>query len=128
MLITKIMVGLVILGSLYANGTKLETDPPVILSPKEYISLYAYQYGAAEKELMTVAQCESNFNPKVYGDGGSSHGLFQYQKPTFVRMSKLLGQELDYHSYHDQAKLTAYIFANHPKMKREWTCWRKFYT
>ena len=39
-----------------------------------------------------------------------ANGIFQYHKPTWDRYSRLMGEELDYHSAHDQAKLTAFIF------------------
>lgn len=42
-------------------------------------------------------------------------------------MEKLFGEDLDYYSYNDQAKLTAFIFANYPRSKTEWTCYRMFY-
>ncbi len=97
-------------------------EPPKVLSVKETISYYASINEVSERELMLVAKCESSFNPKATGDGGRAKNIFQYHKPTFDSFSKLLGEELDYHSYNDQAKLTAYIWANYPKYKSHWTC------
>jgi len=106
-----------------------ELNIPVVLTPRQYVSLYALQYGAVETELVKVGGCESNFNPNAihYNDGGKgkhSVGIFQYQRSTFDGFSKLLGEELDYYSYHDQAKLTSFIFAKHPRLKSHWTCSR----
>lgn len=98
---------------------------PVVKTPKEQISFYASKYGASEKELLAVAKCESQFNPKAVGDKGKAKNIYQYHKPTFDSFSKLMGEKLDYNSYHDQAKLTAYIFSKHPKLKSHWTCWSK---
>ena len=106
--------------------TELEIPLPTP-TPKEYISLYAKKYNAVEKQLLAVASCESRFNPKAVGDGGSARNIFQYHKGTFERFSDLLGEELDYNSYHDQAKLTAFIFAKYPKLKTHWTCWSMLY-
>jgi len=102
-------------------------------TPRELITQYALQYGASEKELLKVATCESSLKPSAihYNDGGKSRhsfGIFQYQESTFERFEDLLGEDLDWYSYHDQAKLTAFIFANYPKMKTQWTCWRINYS
>lgn len=101
-------------------------------TPQELISLYARQYGASEKELLTVAKCESGFKPNAVhtndgGKGKHSVGIFQYQESTFNGFAKLLGEELDYYSYNDQAKLTAFIFAKYPKLKTHWSCYRIHY-
>lgn len=133
--IIKILVCAFLL-SLLVYPTKSIADPEIIISkpltPQESISYYAHIYGAIEKELLTVAKCESRFNQDQinYNDGGKgkhSVGIFQYQYSTFLRMEKLFGEDLDYYSYNDQAKLTAFIFANYPRSKTEWTCYRMFY-
>lgn len=101
----------------------------IIPTPKEYISLYARQYGAVESELLKVASCESKFKIDAihWNDGGKSKhsfGIFQYQKSTFDRFDDLIGEDLDYYSYHDQIKLTAFVFAKYPELKSHWTCSR----
>lgn len=103
--------------------------PPATLTPKESISFFARLYGASEIELLKVATCESNLNPNAihYNDGEKgkhSVGIFQYQRATFDGFAKVMGEDLDYYSYDDQAKLTAYIFAKYPKLKSHWTCAR----
>ncbi len=98
------------------------TQPAKVLSVQETISYYAELHGANEKQLMAVAKCESSFKPSIKGDGGSAYGIFQYHKPTFDAFSKLMGEKLDYYSYSDQAKLTAWIWVHYPKYKSHWTC------
>jgi hypothetical protein len=112
----------------FAKPTTIE-EIQIPITPKEYISLYALQYGASEKELLKVAMCESSLNPNAihYNDGGKgkhSVGIFQYQERTFDGFDDLIGEDLNYYSYQDQAKLTAYIFAKYPKLKSHWTCYR----
>lgn len=104
--------------------TKTGIEPQPVLSPQDYIVKYSQEYHAPEKELLLVSKCESNFNPNAIGDGNKAKNIFQYHEPTFNRYEKLLGEDLDYNSYHDQAKLTAFIFANYPKEKKAWTCAR----
>ena len=98
---------------------------PIPTDVKGIISYYADKYNASEHQLMTVAKCESTFNQKAIGDSGRANGIFQYHKPTFDRFSKLMGEELDYHSANDQAKLTAYIFTRYPQYRSHWTCFSK---
>ncbi len=108
------------------------TELEIPATPSQLISMYARQYGASEKELLIVAKCESRLNPDAihYNDGGKgkhSVGIFQYQKSTFDGFDNLIGEDLDYYSYNDQVKLTAYIFAHYPKLKSHWTCYRIHY-
>lgn len=105
------------------GSTYIPVDPRT-LSPREVITYYSNLYGADEVTLMKMATCESTMNPKAIGDGGRARNIFQYHKPTFDRYSKLLGETLDYHSYHDQAKLTAWLYVNHPEELRAWTSFR----
>jgi hypothetical protein len=96
-------------------------------TPREFISLYALQYGAVESELLKVATCESGLNPNALHKndgkkGNHSVGIFQYQRQTWERFSDLMGEDLDYYSYADQAKITAFVFANYPQLKSHWTC------
>ncbi len=91
---------------------------------EELLTLYSDKYSSNRSNLRLVGVCESGLrqvtNPN---DGGSpSIGIFQYKKGTFERYSKLLGEELDINSIHDQIKLTAFIFAEYPKEMRAWTC------
>jgi len=89
----------------------------------QMIECFANLYGASKEELTIIAKKESNLkpNPKGHNDGGNAYGVYQYHKPTFIRFSKMMGEELDYYSYYDQIKLTAWIFANKPELKSHWT-------
>lgn len=93
-----------------------------VLSVKETIAFYAELNNTSYTEISKVAFCESSFNPKAKGDSGRAFGVMQYHKPTFEAFSKLMGEELDYYSYNDQLKLTAWIWANYPQYKSHWTC------
>lgn len=106
----------------------VKIEPPKVLSVTETIKLYAELHQVSEIELLTVAKCESGYNPKAIGDGGKAVNVFQYHKPTFIAFSKLMGEELDYYSYTDQAKLTAWIWKHKPGYKSHWTCYTKFYS
>ena len=105
----------------------VKVEPPKVLSVTETISFYAELHGANLSELLTVAKCESGYNPKAVGDGGRAVNVFQYHRPTFNSFSKLMGEELDYYSYLDQSKLTAWIWVHYPSYKSHWTCYTKFY-
>lgn len=90
-------------------------------TPEELITYYANMYGADVDELLKVAQCESKMGKDNIGDSGNAIGLYQYWNDTWLRFSKLLGEDLDINNMNDQARLTAYIFANHPELKTHWT-------
>ncbi len=124
---TKTIIAVLVFASLLGyQPQRTDAEPQVILTPKEYISLYASNK-AIEKELLLVAKCESNFKPTAthHNDGkkgSTSYGIYQYKIGTFEYFSKLMGENLDYYSYHDQIKLTAWIFANRPDLKKHWSC------
>ena|ERR1035437_7298959 len=127
----KIIIVLIFLGYFLSFGHTIADYPQIVTQPSinELISIYAREYGASEKQLLVVSVCESKLNPNAihYNDGGRgkhSVGLFQYQKTTFDAFADLKGEDLDYYSYNDQIKLTAYIFANYPELKSRWTCAR----
>lgn len=121
---------LCVLASLLAMPTKAMTDESLyehfifeaFFTERDYIQYYASKYDAPTQQLLTVAKCESTFSQEAVGDNGKANGIFQYHKPTWDRYSKLMGEELDYYSAHDQAKLTAFVFKNYPNEKRAWTC------
>lgn len=130
-MIKKILIGLCFIGlGLILKVANAEAPERLVseFTVPELVSYYSAFYGASEVELFNVGTCESNLrqvtNPN---DGGSpSIGIFQYKVGTFARYSKMLGEELDINSIHDQIKLTSYIFAEHPKEKRAWTCARTY--
>lgn len=116
---------LVILTAITLSPGSIDADiaPPKPLTVQETIVKYAQVFAVPEKELLTVAQCESGFNPKAIGDQGHAVNIFQFHKPTFETYAQKLGENLDYYSYHDQAKLAAYMFSI--KQQKHWTCWIK---
>ena len=93
-------------------------------SVKGIIVYHAQEQELNETKLLNLSQCESSFIWDAKGDHGHARGIFQYHKPTFERYSKMYGQKLDYYSSEDQAKLTAWVWKNHPKEMRAWTCYK----
>ena len=111
---------------------KEEVTPMEVIELKDGITVEQYEmfdkyskiYGANFDDLIMVAKCESRYkHENLYGDKGTSYGIFQYQAPTFKRYSSLMGEELNYKSEEDQIKLTAFIFAKHPEERKAWTTW-----
>lgn len=91
------------------------------LSPQEQVQHFAKIYGADIDLVNVVIECESQWNVKARGDGGRSFGIFQFQKPSFERMAKAFGEELDYYSYYDQIKLGVWALEN--GYGNEWTAY-----
>lgn len=91
-------------------------------SVERQIVYYANLYGFDSEIGLKVAECESNFSNKAIGDSGKSKGIFQFQKETFNRHSKQMGETLDYTSAHDQIKLAMWSMSN--GNAREWTTYR----
>lgn len=97
--------------------------PPKPLTPQEYIKVYAKEYEVSEKLLLSVAYCESKYNEKAIGDNGKAYGIFQFHRQSFDRFKKELGEDLDYSSAKDQAKLAAFAFSK--GYQHHWTCFEK---
>lgn len=98
------------------------------LSDKEYIKLYAKEFGVDSELLYDVMMWESS-GKKVVGDGGRSFHEFQWQKPTWELYQKMYSQEFgetkfDINSLHDQIKLTAYAFSKGEPARNMWTVYR----
>ena len=108
-----------------AKPTRAEA--PLTPSVKDLIITYADKYNTDETVLLKVAKCESGLKTNVYGDGGKAYSVFQYHQKTFDRFSDLFGKDLDYKSAEDQIELTAWVFAEHPELRKHWSCWTKFY-
>lgn len=123
----KIIVGIVLIISLLVLTTKVIADPLEIVKPK-YLSIeqqvvyFSALYGVNPNLMLSVMNCESEGNQNAKGDGGRSFGIFQFQKETWSRISKDMGEVLDINSTHDQAKLASWAFAN--DYEREWTSYR----
>lgn len=97
--------------------------PPKVLSVQETIVKYATVYRAPEKKLESLFRCESTFRQNVIGEEGEI-GVGQFKPDTFKRLAKLMGEELNIHSYSDQIKLVSWLSVNHPNEMRNWTTWR----
>lgn len=83
-------------------------------------------YTAPLDQLMVVGKCESGFRQSAIGKAGEI-GTFQYFQSTWDGMSKAMGETLDINSQSDQIKLTAWVFANHPEWKTQWSTWKVWY-
>lgn len=91
-------------------------------TPKELAEHYTTISQGEAKYTSAVIRCESQYNPKARGDSGRALGVGQFHKPTFERLSKLMGEELDYNSYYDQTKLLAWSLDN--GYGANWTAYR----
>jgi len=112
------------------DSVKWDTKPivPTDLSPVEYIKIYAEKFGVDPNLLYSVGMCESGLSTKYpIGDNGHSFGMFAYFKSTWERYNTLynartgLLEDLDITSYHDQIKLTAFVFSLGETSRKEWT-------
>ncbi len=134
-LMTLLSVGAAI--TLYPSRIKADIlpvtiEPPKPLTVQETIVKYAVQYAAPEKELLSVAKCESGFDPNRKGDYKNgvylALGEFQIHEDTFWGWEKEFfletSEHLDYQSSHDRIKLTAWIWVNRPQYRRAWTTYR----
>lgn len=127
MQLKSIIVGLCLISSLLGFPSKLIAEPleivnPVNLTLDEQISYFSKLYGADVSLIKAVIRCESNGVHSTVSDGGRSNGIFQFQEPSFNRMAKDFGEQLDYHSQYDQIKLGIWSIANGYGM--EWTAYR----
>lgn len=125
MRIIKIIVSFVLLFSLFGLPTKDSAEELQIkeMSAKEQVWFYSTIYGANPVIVDKVIQCESGYNNSAIGDGKNAQGIGQFWEETFNRMSKKLGEKLDYNSSHDQIKLLSFAMAN-PTLAKEWTSYR----
>lgn len=109
--------------------SKIEGTKPIIIiekviTPIDYIYKWADFYKATEQdkiELKKVGYCESHMGKDLNGDKGLATGLFMYHIGTWIKAEKLIGEDLDINSIHDQAKMTAFIWVNYPQWKTQWT-------
>ena len=93
------------------------------------ITKWANYYGANEKEMRLVMNCESGGNPKAFNPhdpNSGSYGLFQYQKSTFEQFAKEIGEVRDIWDVEAQVRLTAYAFAR--GRQSHWSCYKKLST
>ncbi len=100
--------------------------PAKVVEPtnEELILKYSTEYGSDPNIVYSIMMCESQ-GKWIKGDFRNntyhSFGQFQYFKSTWIRYSKLFGEELNINSAHDQIKLTSWVFSLTDKEKSEWT-------
>lgn len=73
-------------GSAAPSGAIANPNPPAT-SEQEIISVIqqaAAAYGQNPDDMVRVARCESNLNPRAVDPSGSYHGLFQFVPSTFA--------------------------------------------
>ena len=99
-MIKKILIGLCFIGLGLILKVANAEAPEVPLqeqSTSEIVGYFTNLYGSDYDLVMSVLFEESGFR-MVCGDNGKSCGVAQYNKDTFIRHSKALGEELDYES------------------------------
>lgn len=94
------------------------------IEPHQLLEKYADLYGSDYNEMSKVIQCESNWRPNVYGDGGLAYSYAQFHKPTFEMWAKELNKDLSYSNPDDHLELMAYAFSKGNSYKRHWSCAR----
>lgn len=122
--------------SLLALSTKTIAEAPLYeiphdtKTPKEKIVEYANRFGTDPNVLLKVADCESHYDPKAVGDYKNGEylaiNIYQYHKGTWdefveIYQKEVYDEELERDSYQDQAKVTAYIFAKYPDLRKRWS-------
>lgn len=122
-----IMLAFTLITSLLVSPTKAIAEPteivnPVNLTVEQQVEYFSELYQADVILVKKVIGCESSWNNSASGDNSLSNGIFQFQKSTFYRMAKILGEELDYTSQYDQVKLGTYAMSK-PELAREWTAY-----
>jgi hypothetical protein len=88
--------------------------------------LYEAQKEARKYRLVVnILNCESGIrHDNVWGDGGRSYGIAQFQKSTFSWMRDLAQRpKLQWKSRHDQIELLSWAIEN--GYEKYWTCYDK---
>lgn len=78
-----------------------------------------------QRAAIRIIKCESGWrHDGLWGDGGRSYGIAQFQFPTFARLARAAGFEgAEWHDRNHQISLLKWALAN--GHGREWTCYRK---
>lgn len=125
MKLNKVIAVLVLIGSLIGFPTQLIAKPLVIspdLPLEKQVELFTLVYGGDAEIIKKMIHEESGWKMSAVGDSGLSRGVGQFQESSFNRLSKLMGEKLDYNSSYDQIKLLVWSVAN--GHGREWTSYR----
>jgi len=99
----------------------VRSEAPIeVFEPKEYLARYTDD-PFAEK----IINCESNWKPAVYGDGGNAYGRPQFWEETFYRMQRMSGDNPMYQWGDERAELRIFAWAIENNFGYEWTCYHK---
>ena len=91
--------------------------PPKPLTISEKIDAAAKKYGVQSTLMRSVIKCESSYNPKAVGDGGTSFGLAQINLPSHPTITKEQAFDEDF--------AIDFLASNLAKGKGNmWTCYR----
>lgn len=95
----------------------VEPIVPVKLTIDEKIDLVAAKYKVSPSLMKKVIYCESSYNPKAVGDGGTSFGLSQIHLPAHPEVTKEQAFDEDF--------AINFMGESFSKNKhRMWSCWR----
>lgn len=92
-------------------------EVPKPLTITEKIDIAAKRYGVQSTLMRSVIKCESTYNPKAVGDGGTSFGLVQINLPSHPTITKEQAFDEDF--------AIDFLASNLAKGKgKMWTCYR----
>jgi hypothetical protein len=122
----KLIILALILSSLYGftpqsiSHAELQIQDQPISNQIDY---FATMYRIDSRLIAKVVECESGGVHEAVGDGHRSHGIAQFQRPTWNWMEKEFyeeyNQHLDYTSSFDQLHLLSYAISE--GYGRNWT-------
>ncbi len=86
------------------------------------VDVWAKEYDVSTSDMRAVIQCESGYIHDVYGDHNKAYGLLQFHKNTFLWMSSLEKEKLNYTNPEHQIKLFAWALST--GLGKHWTCYK----
>lgn len=101
-----------------AKAEPTPAAPAASGSIQQIIINAANEFGVPPSYLLSVASCESGFNPNA--SNGSHFGLFQFLPSTYAAYAPLAGAGPDYWNPTNNARTAAYMFAH--GQSGQWTC------
>jgi len=107
-----------------AIGQTLATKDRELGIIKQNLSDVAWEL-VIEREKLSILTCESGIRHEgIWGDGGKSYGIAQFQEPTFRHLKQLAGKpDLVWWKKNDQIWLLDWSLRN--GYGRYWTCYQK---
>ncbi len=76
---------------------------------KNYIKSLSEFYGVDSTFMISLARCESNFQPEVVGDTGKALGIYQGWAKSWAHYNKIYKTNLDRTSWIDQTKMSIQV-------------------